>query len=81
MQECFYANAVIINGSWLHYKDIENAGAYFLSFNSFDHLPDLLLNVIESIDLHKQMSAINKQVMLEMCSWDRWRQDWRSLYN
>ncbi|MCS3314149.1 hypothetical protein NXX38_20720 [Bacteroides sp. BFG-637] len=46
MQECFYANAVIINGSWLHYKDIENAGAYFLSFNSFDHLPDLLLNVI-----------------------------------
>lgn len=80
MQECFYANAVIINGSWLQYKDVEDAGAFFLKFNSFSQLPELLESVINNIELYKQKSSVNRKIMLNMCSWEKWRRKWRELY-
>lgn len=80
MQECFYANAVIINGSWLNYKDAEDAGVYFLKFNNFESLPEVLTDVLNNINYYKNKSSINKKIMIDMCSWDRWRQEWRKLY-
>lgn len=80
MQECFYANTVIINGSWLNYKDVEEAGAYFLKFKDFKLLPDVLATVIENLDYHMGKSSINKKIMMNMCSWDRWRSEWQNLY-
>lgn len=80
MQECFYANAVIINGSWLNYKDAEEAGAYFLKFDQFKSLPDIVTEVIDNLDFHKEKSSVNKNIMIDLCSWDRWRKEWRKLY-
>ena len=80
MQECFYANAVILNGGWLHYKDAEKAGVYFLNFNSFDSLPAILNDIIKNLDYYKKKSSVNKDIMLQLCSWDRWRSEWQNLY-
>lgn len=80
MQECFYANAIIVNGGWLHYKDAENAGVYFLKFNSFDSLPAILNDIIKNLDYYKKKSSVNKDIMLQLCSWDRWRSEWQNLY-
>lgn len=80
MQEFFYADAIIINGSWLQYNDVKEAGAYFLSFDNFETLPKLLTEVINNIDVYKQKSTINKHIMQMMCSWDKWRQEWKNLY-
>ena len=80
MQEFFYADAIIINGSWLQYNDVKEAGAYFLSFEKFETLPKLLTKVIDNIEIYKQKSTINKHIMQMMCSWDKWRQEWKNLY-
>ena len=80
MQECFYANAIIVNGEWLHYKDAENAGAFFLKFNSFDKLPLILDDIVKHINFYKEKSSINKSIMLNLCSWDMWRSKWQNLY-
>lgn len=80
MQECFYANAIIVNGEWLHYKDAEKAGTYFLKFNSFDVLPAILDDIVRNIDNYREKSSANKKIMINLCSWDRWRSEWQTLY-
>jgi hypothetical protein len=80
MQECFYANAVIINGEWLQYKDAQEAGSFFLKFKTFDELPKILLEVVNNLDYYKHKSAANKQIMMDLCSWERWRSEWKKLY-
>lgn len=80
MQECFYANAVIINGEWLQYKDAQEAGSFFLQFKTFDDLPKILLDAVNNIDYYKQKSVVNKQIMMDLCSWDRWCSEWKKLY-
>ena len=46
IMESVYAGTKVINGSWLHYSDLERYGKPYYTCDSLDDLPDIIIDAI-----------------------------------
>lgn len=77
MQEYIYAGALVINGEWLNYKELEANNIRCLTFSSFDEIQTILLNMIDK-KAEKNDDFVKK--LDNISSWKAAKQTWRGLY-
>ena len=80
MLESLYAGAIVINASWLRYSSLKNEGVYYLTFDSFDRMNRVLVNILNNYDQEKENCLINKEKIAKISSWYYLRDNWKNLY-
>lgn len=80
MLEYLYAGAVVLNGVWLKYYELEKLNIHCLQFEDFTQLTTLLEKVILDFDMYKQASKINRAALHAMNSWEAVRKQWVTFY-
>ena len=76
MREYICSGAAVINAAWLKYEDLEKNEIKYMSFDTFDALPEILKKVIDNgFD-----TAGNTEKMLEISSWSSARETWNLCY-
>ena len=76
MREYICSGAAVINAAWLKYEDLEKNEIKYMSFDTFDALPEILKKVIDNgFD-----TAGNTEKMLEISSWSSARETWNLSY-
>ncbi len=83
MQESLYAGNIVINGSWLPYDELREAGAYY---ETIDELKEGILSnkieyIIRNFDKLKEKTKVNKKIIYERSSWDNNIGSWIEVYN
>lgn len=78
MQEFLYANNIVITGSWLPYKLFDQLGVYYHKIDT----PMMLSNKLEEvlINLNKEQTMQNVQIINSLSSWDNNIQSWIEAY-
>lgn len=77
--EYLYADNVLINGSWIKYKELEDWGVYFKYISNYVELEEQLKMVISNIENEKnKLNARN--ILNKYLSWEKVCKEWRSLY-
>lgn len=81
MTEHLYSGSLVINGSWLKYSVLDEKGVYYLTFDSFESLPYIVCEAIGNMQLVKEKSMKNRDIISSFCSWRFWKEKWLQLYN
>lgn len=77
--EYVYAGALLVNGKWLKYPELDQYGILYEEFEDFSQLSD----IIQKIIMNDITSNINKDKcnnLLKTRSWKYLRRDWQELY-
>lgn len=82
MCEHLYSKCLVINPSWLCYPDICQV-AYYLNYNSFDELKNILLNTLTKKENSAYFSQLtnNAESIYNICSWKTHVSEWRDIYS
>jgi glycosyltransferase involved in cell wall biosynthesis len=75
--ENLFAGTLLINASWLKYKELEKYNFQYIEFDDFDELGD---KIYESLQW-KFDSSINKRLILNLRSWKSCAQKWEQVYS
>lgn len=70
------AGSVVVTGKWLPYDDLVKRGMYFVTIESPRDLSQALSNVLDNIEDHKNKSKVNREIVLNMMSWDSIKKSW-----
>jgi glycosyltransferase involved in cell wall biosynthesis len=81
MLEHLAAGSVAIIGKWLPYGLLIEKGVYAVWINSPDELTEALNNVISNIQIHKDRTSVNRQIILDLVDWNNIKKDWVKAYN
>jgi len=81
MLEHLAAGSVAIIGKWLPYGLLIEKGVYAVWINSPDELTEALNNVISNIQMHKDRTSVNRQIILDLVDWNNIKKDWVKAYN
>lgn len=81
MLEYIYAGALVINGSWLHYPELDSRGIFYLKFDTFEELTSLLENVLSTDGWPSFDPFINRTALHKMNSWNAVKQNWLQIYS
>lgn len=76
MIEQLYSGSMVINGSWLHYKFLEDLFVEYESFSSEDDLCRLVSLILEKNSL---VNTNNKAKLKDKCGWDQCANKWARL--
>jgi hypothetical protein len=80
MLEHLAAGSVVITGRWLPYDRLSEMGIYFISIETPDNLPVVLSDVLDNLEYHKNKSKVNRDIILDMMSWDSIKKNWYKYY-
>ncbi len=78
MIEELEAGAIVINGKWLRYPDLEDLGAYLLSIQKIEDLPYTMIEILENYTVHKKMTAKNEGLWKLLC-WEEEYPNWKKI--
>lgn len=78
IQECVYAGSILLNPSWIMYKEFDDIGIDYIKYNSFDELPMIIKNITDG----KIKISNNGKVreLYKKYSWNAVKEDWLKLY-
>jgi len=79
-QEYIYAGAIILNGKWLKYKELEERGIKYIEYESFDEIPILMTNIISNLQNYKLSFFNNIDILRKFSSVQAVSQEWYNLY-
>jgi glycosyltransferase involved in cell wall biosynthesis len=80
MLEHLAAGSVVITGKWLPYYSLVEKGVYFISVDKPQDLSTILPEVLDNLELHKQKSRVNREIILSMMKWDSIKSNWLQWY-
>lgn len=80
LQEFLYAGAVVLNGSWLKYPDLMEAGVKYFEFDGLEQLPDKLQALISGFGEIKDTMRSNRDKIRRLASWEVVAGQWIKLY-
>ena len=78
--EYIYADAVLINGKWLHYPEVDKYSLSIKEFDEFDEITDIVENVLDNYKEEKEKLKLNNEILLTTRSWSELKKDWQKLY-
>lgn len=81
MLEHLAAGSVVITGSWLPYESLIEMGIYFICIHSPKGLTKAILEAVSNLEYHKKRSEVNRQIVLNMMSWETIKVNWHKYYN
>lgn len=81
MLEHLAAGSVVITGKWLPYELFEDLGIYFIRIEKVENLKEALLDVINNLEMHLELSKKNKEIILNLMRWENNRSSWYKAYN
>lgn len=78
--EYLYAGNILLNGSWIDYKELKEWGIYYKEIDSFDNLSSVLQETIKNYSFEK--SKINsKEILKAKLGWNSVCELWNALYD
>ena len=80
MRECFYAESLVVNPSWLEYSELDKLGVHYYQYGSFAQLTELFPQIVENKD-DPIYTKQNSRIMYGNYSWDAVFSDWMVLIN
>ena len=80
MLEHLAAGSVVITGKWLPYESLIEKGVYFISMDTPGELSQTLSRVIDNIEEYKDKSKVNREIILDMVSWESIKKNWYKYY-
>lgn len=80
MLEYMYAGAIVINGDWLSYRELEEAGVRYLSFHAFSELPTIVHKIVVNHDDGPGDLRSNRDILYKLNSWDAVKSAWLRIY-
>ena len=81
MAEMFYANAIIITGSWLPYKTFKNNGLLYYEVSEFNQIADKINLITSDLTSQKQKFADNNNKIKGYFLSDKIIKKWASILN
>lgn len=79
MREVLYAGGIVINGSWLPYKFIQDLGVYYEEVASLHQLPLKLHDVLDKLSSKKVLAQNNREIIYKISSWKEVIVNWSNL--
>lgn len=80
MLEHLAAGSVMITGKWLPYDSLMKMGVYYILIDKPEDLSTTLLSVTENIQEHKRKCINNREIIMNMMSWDTIKVNWYKYY-
>ncbi|MBE6442617.1 MAG: glycosyltransferase [Desulfovibrio desulfuricans] len=80
MLEYLFAGKIVLNGAWLKYKELEELGIRYFSFNDFNELSNILQDIILHYNKYKLQLTDNTSLLYGLNSWEAVRPHWLKLY-
>ena len=79
--EVMYAGAVVITGSWLPYQPLCAKGIEYETVDSINEVAGVFTNVVNNLDVYKEKSKNNRNIIYNMSSWDIMAKKWMELWH
>jgi len=79
-QEYIYAGAIVLNGKWLKYKELEERGIKYIEYEFFDEIPSLLTNIISNLQNYRLSFFNNRNILRQFSSVQAVSKEWYNLY-
>lgn len=80
MLEHLAAGSVVITGKWLPYQSLIDKGVFMIMLDSPDDLSEALSNVLDNLDIYLAKSKVNREIILNMMSWETIKANWYKYY-
>lgn len=79
IREILYSGALLVNPTWINYKEFDDNGVEYVKYDDFAELPAIVENIVDGeIKFDKDK---NIYLLHQMSSWDSVKKDWeRILY-
>jgi glycosyltransferase involved in cell wall biosynthesis len=74
------AGSVVITGKWLPYSKLVEKGVYFIEIDTAGDLSGALSSVLDNLEEHRQRSKVNRDIILNMMSWNSIKTNWYKYY-
>lgn len=78
IQECVYSGSILLNPSWIIYKEFDDLGIDYIIYNSFSEIDGYLRKVINKEVLFDNTKKSN--LLYNKYSWHAVKNDWEKLY-
>ncbi|WP_290772816.1 glycosyltransferase [Anaerofustis sp.] len=78
IQECVYSGSILLNPSWIIYKEFDDLGIDYIIYNSFSEINRYLRKVINKEVLFDNTKKSN--LLYNKYSWHAVKNDWEKLY-
>ena len=79
IQECVYGGSILINPSWIMYKEFDNVGIDYLTYNSYEQIGEYINNIIDKkVDINNSDKV---HLLYDKYSWQAVKEDWLKLYS
>lgn len=81
--EYLYADTVVLNAKWLHYRELDEYPFIYEEFEQFEDIPQLMENVIERIDQQGRYKKIgkNKEIIRQLRSNENCKKQWHYIFD
>lgn len=79
MIEQFYANSIVLNGSWLKYGFLDQIGLKYYCFRDFVMLTQELVAAVDRTERGFSQVDTATKVLYEKCSWKTSRDKWANI--
>lgn len=80
MQEHLFAGSVVINGSWLKYKELDEKTVFYYRIDEVSELAVLMPEMINNLEEVKKKAELNRGLMGDSLSWQSIANQWAPLY-
>lgn len=78
--EYLYADTILVNAQWLHYKEFDQYPFSFLEFQSFDEIPKILTDVIDKNN-KKIDFEVNRKLVWDLRSMNMCSENWKQVFS
>lgn len=79
IRECLYAGAILMNPSWITYKEFDENGVQYIRYDDINDISSHLVKIVKgdiNIDVKK-----NTEIMENCFSWDSVRKEWLRIFH
>lgn len=78
--EYLYADNILLNGSWIDYKELKEWGIYYKEIDSFENLSQILIETIKNYSIEKR-KINSKEILKRKLGWNSVCELWNALYD
>ena len=79
IREVLYSGTILINPSWIKYREFDKIGIEYLQYDNIDDIADIVVRVLDgtyTVDTKK-----NKEKIYNSFSWKAVIDKWQRIYN